>query len=217
MSSSEAGSSPSYRFALLADPFPIFVRAKLCLHAFRFYDPVEIVEPGAKVEFHIVKGLSADASDLYKFTDAALLRWRFSQGELCWAAKAEEEIVSYVWAAPKRERVGELCKSIELKEGEIYLYDAFTVPEWRGKGLYPAILSRQLDYFKHKGYERALIFTVEENLASRRGILRAGFYHFQTIALTKILNLAFYKCGAKTPPHEPDVTFLPWEKPSELG
>lgn len=213
MSSKKTGSSPGYRFALLADPFPLLMRAKLCLYAFRLADPVDIVEPQAKVDFQIIRADSTEVSDLYRYTNAEVVKWRLSQGGLCWMARAEEETISYVWASSKQERVEELFNTIELKEGEVYLYDAFTMPEWRGKALYPAILSRQLQHFKQQGFRRALIFTVEENIASRRGITRAGFYHFQTIGVIKILNFALYNYGVKTPPHEVDVTFGPWKMP----
>ncbi len=217
MSSRETGPSPGCRFALLADPFPILLRVKLCLHAFRFSDPVEIVDPRAKVEFQIIGADSKDIDHLHEFTDPMLIQWRFSQGESCWVARADGQIVSYVWVSTKIECVEELCKAIELQEGEIYLYDAFTIEEWRGKALYPAILSRQLEHFKQEGYGRALIFTVEENIASRRGIARAGFYHFQTIGITKILNFALYKYGSKNPSDEADVTFVPWITPKEIN
>jgi GNAT superfamily N-acetyltransferase len=213
MASREAGPAPARRFALLADPFPLLMRAKLCLHAFRLTEKVTSIEPLTEVDFQIIQADSAEISDLLKFTDHELIRWRFSQGELCWVARAEGDIVSYVWAAFERQRVEELCNAIELQEGEVYLYDAFTLPEWRGKALYPAILSRQLEYFKQQGYKRALIFTVEENMASRRGITRAGFHHFQTIELTKVINFALYIYGPKTPQDEVDVTFGPWRKP----
>ncbi len=216
MSSKEAGPSPGWRFALLADPFPLIMSAKLCLHAFHLSDQVNIAEPRAKVEFQIIREDSKEVNALYEFTDPRLVHWRFSQGEICWVAKAEDEIVSYVWAALKKERVEELCKAIELQEGEIYLYDAFTLEEWRGKALYPAILSRQLEYFKNEGFVRALIFTVEGNIASRRGILRAGFYHFQTIEITKILNFALYNYSEKMPTNEVDVTFVPWKTPPDI-
>ena len=213
MSSKVAGSSPGYRLALLADPFPLIMRAKLCLHAFHLTDPVEVVEPAVKVEFSTIDGSSPEVGSLHKFTNPLLVKWRLSQGEVCWVVKVEGEIVSYVWVAFRQEQVEELCKAVKLQEGEFYLYDAFTVPEWRGKGIYPAILSRQLQHFKEEGFKRALIFTVEENIASRRGITRSGFNHFQTIEITKILNFAFYKYDPKTPPSEAEVSFVPWKNP----
>lgn len=50
-----------------------------------------------------------------------------------------------------------------------------TVPAARGRGLYTRALRAELEYLAGQGYSRAIIETHPSNVASRRGIEKAGF------------------------------------------
>jgi RimJ/RimL family protein N-acetyltransferase len=69
---------------------------------------------------------------------------------------------------------------------EIYLYDAYTVPEWRGRRLFPAMLSALTARARAQGKRRALIFVLASNLASARAIEHAGFERFQVVSRVEV-------------------------------
>lgn len=76
-----------------------------------------------------------------------------------------------------------------------YIGPCFTHPAYRGKGLYTYVLLKICDFLKEKGKERAFICTKTNNLASMRGIEKAGFRIKYEIGLLKILFFDFLiKC-----------------------
>ena len=89
--------------------------------------------------------------------------------------------------------IGEVRREIYPRRGEIYLYDAFTFPEYRGQNLYPAILNRILTHSCQKELQRALIFVLDDNVASIRGVQKAGFREFQRVTYRSLLGLSCYR------------------------
>jgi L-amino acid N-acyltransferase YncA len=64
--------------------------------------------------------------------------------------------------------------------------NCFTEPEARGRGLYPALLRAMCDELARRGHRRAIISCAPDNVASRRGIERAGFrlvHHLASVVL----------------------------------
>lgn len=64
---------------------------------------------------------------------------------------------------------------LRLGEKECEIKFCLTLPEFRGKGLYPAALQTIQQYLKEQGYERCFICVKDDNLASIRGIEKSGF------------------------------------------
>lgn len=76
---------------------------------------------------------------------------------------------------------------LSTDEGEIKY--SLTLPEFRGKGIYPATLIEVQRYLKEQGYKRLFICTKEDNLPSVRGIEKAGFEFVTKINLVKVLGM----------------------------
>jgi RimJ/RimL family protein N-acetyltransferase len=62
-----------------------------------------------------------------------------------------------------------------LREGEAEIGFCATLPEYRGRGIYPYALEQLCRIAASRGIRRILMFTLADNLASQRGILKAGF------------------------------------------
>lgn len=60
---------------------------------------------------------------------------RFRAGDSCFVAWLEERIVGARWVTTARADVGPLEISFPILPGVAYAYDAFTVPEQRGRGI----------------------------------------------------------------------------------
>ena len=117
---------------------------------------------------------------------------RLARGEQCWTAQHHDKIMAYCWATHKPVEIGELRRIINPRDDEVYLYDAFTFPEYRGQNLYPALLHRILDHSRQQGLRRALIFVLSENTASIRGVQKAGFGEFQRVTYRNFLGFGRY-------------------------
>jgi hypothetical protein len=100
-------------------------------------------------------------------------RWR--RGRVPYVAMVGTEVASYGWVTSEPEPMDDLGVSFTAPAGEVWLYDFATVPEFRGRRLYPGLLRFILSQLKEQGVKRAWIGTEPGNVASEHGIQRAGF------------------------------------------
>jgi ribosomal protein S18 acetylase RimI-like enzyme len=131
----------------------------------------------------------ADLSSLYP---GNVLKQRFARGEECFVAYASDMVVAYGWTSYREVEIGEINKLMHVKPDEVYLYDFYTRPEYRGNNLYPAVLSHILRFLAEGGFRLALIFVLIENLTSRRGVTKAGFRQFQIVSCITLFGCRFY-------------------------
>lgn len=125
-------------------------------------------------------------------TDRNLFQARLDRGEEFWTAQRDNRIVSYCWATNEPVEIGEIRCTVKPRADEIYLYDAFTFDEHRGRNLYPALLYRILQNSRDAGVRRALIFVMSDNIASIRGVTKAGFAEFQRVTYATVLGFGRY-------------------------
>jgi len=78
---------------------------------------------------------------------------------------------------------------VKLLPGEVYIWDCATAPRFRGKHLYSALLSYMIQELCAQGFCRAWIGADLENVASQRGMARAGFHHIADLALEHVLPI----------------------------
>jgi GNAT superfamily N-acetyltransferase len=97
------------------------------------------------------------------------------------------------WVAAFSASIGELGLAFAVPSHDRYLWDFVTLPAWRGHGIYPRVMQAILGAeAAHAG--RFWIITAPENVASARGIAKAGFQ--------EVSNLAF------TPDHRPSAVVV---------
>ena len=101
------------------------------------------------------------------------LKARMERGHAPWLAHIAGEPVGWGWCATREFSIGELGIARSLPPGNRYLWDCFTVPSWRGQGIYPRLLQAMLDH--EPDVERFWVGHDLDNLASARGIAKAGF------------------------------------------
>ncbi|MGH7332583.1 MAG: GNAT family N-acetyltransferase [Candidatus Rokuibacteriota bacterium] len=114
---------------------------------------------------------------------------RIREGQVCVVARHGGEVIAYCWLTWRPEWVAEVDRLVVPGPDEAYLYEAFTEPGWRGRGLFPAMLFRLLSYAWARGRRRALIFVLTNNRASRRAIEKGGFELFQTVSKVELGGL----------------------------
>jgi len=124
--------------------------------------------------------------------DRHLFPARFARGEHFWTAQQADKILSYCWATQEPVEIGEIRCVMHPRGDEVYLYDALTFAAYRGQNLYPALLQRMVEASRAQGWRRALIFVLSDNMASIRGVQKAGFREFQRVTYRNILGFARY-------------------------
>jgi RimJ/RimL family protein N-acetyltransferase len=80
-------------------------------------------------------------------------------------------------------------RTLRLGDRECEVMFCLTLPEYRGRGLYPAALRAIQRYLKERGYERCFICATKDNLPSIHGIEKSGFRLAGTTRFRKLFGL----------------------------
>jgi predicted acetyltransferase len=148
------------------------------------------VAPRIQVEFRqltldLAPALAAAADSL---TLSDIVK-RLETGRQCYTAWADGQIAAYGWASFVEEGIGELNLRIKLLPGEVYIWDCVTLPAFREKLLYSALLIHILGELRKQNICRVWIGADLENLASQKGIARAGFHHVADLVIERVLAM----------------------------
>lgn len=119
----------------------------------------------------------------------AELTKRLDNRRQCYAAWVDGQIAAYGWVSFKEEDIGELNLRIKLLPGEAYIWDCATLPAFREKLLYSALLSYILGELRAQNICRAWIGADYDNLASQKGMARAGFHHVADLVIERVLAM----------------------------
>jgi Acetyltransferase (GNAT) family len=114
---------------------------------------------------------------------------RLESGRQCYAARVDGQIVAYGWVSFEHEDIGELNLRMKLVPGEAYIWDCATVPAFRGNLLYSALLVYILGNLRTQNICRAWIGADLDNIASQKGIARAGFHHVADLVIERVLAM----------------------------
>ncbi len=93
------------------------------------------------------------------------------------------DLVSYCFFAYSEEKFA----FFTLPNGEIYFYDCFTFPEYRGKSAIYSEVKYVLDIFDKGKYEYANVEIEKWNVASQKAFAKLGFYKTKEFHLRRIL------------------------------
>jgi RimJ/RimL family protein N-acetyltransferase len=101
---------------------------------------------------------------------------RLQRGDLCYLAFLGDRLAHYSWVQRSGSHpITRAGVSVPVGSDEFWIYSCRTAEHARGKGIYPATLERIINDHFEQGYRNARIYASRENVASQKGILRAGF------------------------------------------
>ncbi len=106
---------------------------------------------------------------------AQMARQFLADGRTGFLAHHEGKIVGDAWATDKPVVVGQIMAVLLLKPGEIYFFDAFTLPEFRGQSIAPALSAFMLQYYANLGFKNAIRATRPSNAAALKAHAKSGF------------------------------------------
>lgn len=126
---------------------------------------------------------------------------RFAAGSRCFVAQVKGEIASYGWVSRGIESIGELERSLRMRPDEAYIWDCATLPAFRRRGLYSALLRHIAAALREEGVHRLWIGASVENHPSLRGFATAGFRPAVRVTFIRALALRhFWVRGAAGAP-----------------
>lgn len=100
---------------------------------------------------------------------------RMLEGDKLFGMIEENKVIHSSWLKFNEMNITEVRHRIKLEKGEACIYDSYTDEDFRGKGLYPSMLSCLRKFLKEKGFTKAYIYVESDNEASVKGIEKAGF------------------------------------------
>lgn len=153
------------------------------LDEFRYYE-WDAARP-VRVDYHVrlrvneIKDFlyyaGGTGSDLTTFLATTVER--LEDGQLAWTAVGEEQLLHYGWLIPCASEVGsDFGHRVALREPRAVLWDDFTFPSFRQRGLHYASLLARLHYVSENGLAPGTIIGVRaDNAPSRHNIEKVGF------------------------------------------
>jgi GNAT superfamily N-acetyltransferase len=123
---------------------------------------------------------------------APVLR-RLASGRRCFIARVNGEIAAYGWVSRSVECIGEIEHELHLLPEEAYVWDCATLPQYRRKGLYTALLSFILANLCHEDLNRVWIGSSLKNKPSLRGFSKAGFQPVIRLFYLRLFSLSFLR------------------------
>lgn len=116
------------------------------------------------------KALIASCTNLSE----AAVEARLQGGHYPYIAFLDNVPAAYGWVATQRGGISELHFCFSVPARQIYLWDFLTLPQWRGRGVYPHLLQSIIE--QEPAIEHFWIGYEPGNESSARGIRKAGFH-----------------------------------------
>jgi Acetyltransferase (GNAT) family len=102
-------------------------------------------------------------------------RARLSGSTRCYLVIVEQRFVHSSWVTTRAAWTREIRRFLRPPEGDAYVYESFTRPEMRGKGMYPFALGSICAALARDGIKKIWVAVEEHNKASQSSIAKAGF------------------------------------------
>ncbi len=115
---------------------------------------------------------------------------RLANDHVAFIAFMQGQPAAFGWMARGKASIGELNHELVLPVSNRYLWNFRTMPDYRGLGIYPALLQHIILYEQQRA-ERFWIIHAPENKASLRGIVKAGFRYTGDLYLNDTLQPGF--------------------------
>lgn len=148
-------------------------------------NPVSLYTLSGTDELPVIK--KPAALTILESTDVALLSLlgntpveevtkRLANDHLAFVAYIQNKPAAFGWMARGKAIIGELNHSLILPMQHRYLWNFRTLADYRGLGIYPALLQHIVRY---EGYRAKQFWIIHapENTSSLKGITKAGFHY----------------------------------------
>jgi len=114
------------------------------------------------------------------------MEMRFNNNWRLFLAFIDSQIAGAIWGISNDTEFK--TKVIPLFDGDVALIDNWTIPEHRGKGVHPFLLSYAACCYKNEGFKRAFGSVNKKNIASMKGFIKADFHHYINYKSYKIFS-----------------------------
>ena len=149
-----------------------------------FVEPVEI-----KLPVKIDELAHEDIDDYlasYRVMTSEVLHKRLAAGGHCYVARYNNQIISTSWVATDNIMIDFVARDIRLSKGDIYVYDSYTPPSFRGQHIQAKLMAEIFTRYRAAGYQQVGVIIAPENMANIRSRTRSGFKRIAWVFAIKI-------------------------------
>jgi len=138
--------------------------------------PDDVQLPARTVELHPIDLENVmQAEELRSAAVATTFRRFIDSGRFGVFAVVDGVAVGHAWVTSPADRPQVVNTYAKLAAGESLIHYCYVAPEQRGRGLYAQMLHETAAWAREHGATRVTVDTSSENVASQKGIRRAGF------------------------------------------
>lgn len=139
-------------------------------------EPIAAVTPRVPLAFAML--VPAEIDEYLRFRGEfprADFEERLARGDECYVARHDGRIVAGSWASRTLPYFRGLGCRYAVRPSEVYLYDSFTDPTFRGLAIAPALAVHVLERLRDAGVRRVTMAVTPQNTANRRARAKTGF------------------------------------------
>jgi hypothetical protein len=130
--------------------------------------------------------LAALASGTGRFSDQARLYYANRRIDTAYAGYLNANLVHMSWVYTSSEYAKEPFQRLALNDGEVEIVNCFTSEKCRGLGIYPYVIQFLSHLYFENGATRVYMMAHRENVASQRGIIKAGLRQVGEVTYLRI-------------------------------
>ena len=123
---------------------------------------------------------------------------RFKAGHICFGARLNGEYVHLKWIAFNESYLEEIDRKIRISSDSAYMYDSYTIPNYRGLGISSKVMEKTIQHLSKIGIKKIYAGVRPNNFPMLRVKQKEKARKIGAITYTKIFNLRFYKFKGET-------------------
>ena len=124
---------------------------------------------------HLSMGEVDEYYNFRAYVDRDTISRRLERGNNCFVVRHHGAIIHGCWTATERTTIDYLKCNALLARDVVYIYEAFTVPQFRGHSISSWRSCAMEKYFLANGYRRLLAAIAPENHAALRSSEKVGY------------------------------------------
>ncbi|MFQ5751449.1 MAG: GNAT family N-acetyltransferase, partial [bacterium] len=104
----------------------------------------------------------------------------------------QKKIIGYIKLGFNKVFIQDFQKVISFSPEKAFIYDTYVLPEFRGLGVAPYLITESMKYIKKKGFHQLVCHIPIWNTASINAYKKVGFEAVKDIRFAKILGLRLF-------------------------
>ena len=150
---------------------------------------------GPKVTLEAKELKLADIDQMFEvmYLSRTEIKNNFDEGSRCFTILDNGKIASYCWALFDLRQLTEVHWDFKLRPNQTWLSNAVTVKNARGKGYYPSLFRYIAQTLKTEKFDEFFGNAEEKNIASLKGLGKAGCRQVVKVEMKKVLSKIGYK------------------------